>query len=192
MAGFTWYGQECEARLRAELLKRLKVACLLVQSHARKLISVEGSGRWTKDVTVSVEHSPSGRNKWQHYVRYRHKILSGKKAGLMSKKGRMERLVQARRGLRGMGKLVRHAFPSLPGDPPHRQTGDLASSVQIDVSDAGGKPVGKVGTNLRKGRWLELGTKKMAARPWLRRAFLEKIPAVRQIISAYFDVTGGH
>jgi hypothetical protein len=79
-------------------------------------------------------------------------------------------VVQSRGGRKAIGKLLYGAFPSAPGDPPHKQSGRLLASVAWElVSDA----IARVGMNLRYGRWLELGTRKMAARPWLRRALRE-------------------
>lgn len=69
--------------------------------------------------------------------------------------------------------------PSKPGDPPHKQTGHLRRSVAAEVEGV----VGRVGTNLNYGRWLEFGTARMAARPWLRRAFNEVIPQIRALMN---------
>lgn len=81
------------------------------------------------------------------------KLSIGKKGGLVrkSKKGRQIR------------------EPSPPGKPPHRQTGELVSAVGHEFEDGG--LVGIVGTNIKHGKWLEFGTTKMPARPWLRPAF---------------------
>ena len=74
------------------------------------------------------------------------------------------------RFLKGSGKLKYGANPSEPGEPPHKQTGTLQRSITWEW--AGPLSV-RVGTNLKYGRWLELGTKLIAARPWLRRALAE-------------------
>lgn len=71
--------------------------------------------------------------------------------------------------------------PSAPGDPPHKQTGRLRQSVAHEVDPA--SLTARVGTNVRYGRWLELGTSKMAARPWLRRALNEVLPQVRALLA---------
>lgn len=86
--------------------------------------------------------------------------------------------------------------PSKPGEPPHRQTGRLAASVCTVWSGGGyhnsqalhygedrldsipGSPdddifLVRVGSNVLYSVFLELGTVKMAPRPWLRRAFLK-------------------
>jgi hypothetical protein len=66
-------------------------------------------------------------------------------------------------------KLVYGAHPSKPGEPPRKQTGRLLGSVAWEIVGL----VARVGTNVRYGRWLELATARMAARPWLRRALKE-------------------
>lgn len=87
-------------------------------------------------------------------------------------------VVQSKGKRKQIGKLVYGAFPSLPGDPPHKQTGRLLGSIAWDlVSDA----IARVGMNLRYGRFLELGTKHMAARPWLRRALNEMTGYIRAV-----------
>ena len=78
----------------------------------------------------------------------------------------------------GKKKKVYGAFPSQPGEPPHKQTGRLRGSVFYEVVDL----AARVGTNLRYGRWLELGTSKMAARPWLRRSLAECRARIRDIL----------
>lgn len=66
---------------------------------------------------------------------------------------------------RGFGFHV----PSRPGDPPAIDTGLYQSSIQVDASGAKGKtPVALIGTKLAYGRWLEFGTRHMAARPHWR------------------------
>ena len=55
---------------------------------------------------------------------------------------------------------------SLPGEPPRKQTGLLRASVATEVFGLRGR----IGTNLKYGKHLELGTRKMQARPWLRRS----------------------
>lgn len=84
------------------------------------------------------------------------------------------------------GKLRYNASPSRPGDPPNVQTGRLRGSV---ASEASGNTV-RIGTNVEYGRHLELGTSRMAPRPWLRRMLLEKMNAFRSILAA--PIKGPH
>ena len=85
---------------------------------------------------------------------------------------------------RFLKRLVYGANPSKPGEPPHVQTGRLRASVASERTGM----MARVGTNVVYGRWLELGTVDMAARPWLRRSLVEMTPAVRAILSAPLDV----
>jgi hypothetical protein len=58
---------------------------------------------------------------------------------------------------------------SAPGDPPAVDLGHLRASVDHAIGRGiDGDLFGIVGTSLKKGFWLEVGTRKIAARPWLR------------------------
>lgn len=70
--------------------------------------------------------------------------------------------------------------PSAPGEPPHMQGGRLRGSVAWEVAGM----VCRVGTNVRYGRWLELGTSRVQARPWLRRALAERYAAITRLLTA--------
>lgn len=73
------------------------------------------------------------------------------------------------------------AVVSDPGEPPRKQTGRLRGSVAHEVDRD--KLTARVGTNVVYGRWLELGTSKMAARPWLRRALFESREQIKSILA---------
>lgn len=56
-------------------------------------------------------------------------------------------------------------IPSAPGSPPNVQTGHLRNSIAFNIKS----PIrAAVGTNVEYGYWLEFGTTKMLARPFLR------------------------
>jgi len=59
---------------------------------------------------------------------------------------------------------------SAPGSYPATDTGRLASSVRMILPTASAI-VGEVGTAVKYGAWLEFGTSRMAARPWLLPSF---------------------
>lgn len=59
---------------------------------------------------------------------------------------------------------------SAPGQFPMSDTGRLANSVDFNLPTAG-RLTGEVGTNVIYGRYLEFGTSRMAARPWLLPSF---------------------
>jgi HK97 gp10 family phage protein len=94
------------------------------------------------------------------------------------------------RGKRKRTIRVRKGDGSEPGDPPFRQSGRLARSVRAQDTYAG--PTREA----PYGRWLEHGTRKMAARPYMapalermrpriprkwRNLALRKTPAARRI-----------
>ena len=76
-------------------------------------------------------------------------------------------LAENTRRLKKFERITRH---SLPGNPPHRQTGTLVRSITVDsaFNVTGNRIVGRVGTNLPYGKYLELGTSRIKARPYLR------------------------
>ncbi len=67
---------------------------------------------------------------------------------------------------------------SKPGEPPHKRTGVLGRSITHEV----GKGYARVGTNLKYGKPLEVGTSKMAARPYLRPAVYKNRRAIKKIL----------
>lgn len=84
----------------------------------------------------------------------------------------------------------RVVLASRPGDPPNTDTGRLVQSIKFDFKDKG--LVGRVGTNLRYGAYLEFGTGKMAPRPWLSAAVRETSKQVGDIFKkAIRDVIKG-
>lgn len=69
---------------------------------------------------------------------------------------------------------------SAPGEPPARQFGHLANSIDAVVIREGKSVKGVVGTDLIKGLQLEKGTSKMAPRPWLEPSFKKAEPKVAE------------
>jgi phage gpG-like protein len=80
------------------------------------------------------------------------------------------------------GRRIYGASRSSPGEPPYKQTGRLRSSITHEVQP-GGRVV-RIGTNLKYGLYLEVGTARMSPRPWLRRALIESGPTIRRIHGA--------
>lgn len=66
------------------------------------------------------------------------------------------------------GNVVHQA--SAPGDPPAPDRGQLRASVTHAMGKDDEGLFVDIGSNLKKARWLELGTQNMAARPALRPA----------------------
>jgi HK97 gp10 family phage protein len=70
---------------------------------------------------------------------------------------------------------------SSPGTPPHKDTGRIRASISHEVDTQA--LTARVGTNVEYAKYLELGTKNMAARPFLRRAFNEHLEKLKQIMT---------
>lgn len=126
--------------LHAEQDKRVSRAAIVVQRHAKQLLSVSGTG-------------------------------------VMGPAGGVVRAVKRTR------KTIYGAFPSRPGEPPHKQTGRLRASVTWERVRTG---VARVGTNVKYGRLLELF---VGPRPWLVRAFKEKSHEITSILGAPWNWT---
>jgi len=73
-------------------------------------------------------------------------------------------------------------YASQEGAYPAVDTGRLRQSITHDVEQDGSTVVGKVGTNLLYGKFLELGTSKMAPRPWLRPSLEVNKQKIKEII----------
>lgn len=57
--------------------------------------------------------------------------------------------------------------PSKPGDFPHKLSGQLQKSIAYSVDEQ--ELTCTIGTAMKHGFFLEMGTRFMAARPWLTR-----------------------
>lgn len=64
-------------------------------------------------------------------------------------------------------RSVSHS-PSVDFDYPAVDTGRLRQSITHDVEVNGSETIGRVGTNLEYGLYLEFGTSKMSPRRWLK------------------------
>ncbi len=78
------------------------------------------------------------------------------------------------------GSSFRGMEPSRPGDFPRKLSGQLLKSIAYVVDEV--NMVLTVGTNIKYGRFLEFGTRRMTARPWLLRTY----QAAQQKIAALF------
>ena len=70
---------------------------------------------------------------------------------------------------------------SQPGEMPHREDGELRRSIAHEV-DAN-KMIARVGTNKVYGRYLELGTNEMLARPFLRPTLAKNRKAIKKLMT---------
>jgi len=81
-------------------------------------------------------------------------------------------------GITGATRQQREASRSAPGEIPHVQTGSLKRSIAREQI-AGEE---RVGTNLKYGRYLELGTRDIEPRPFLRPALMKNRKKILDII----------
>lgn len=106
-------------------------------------------------------------------VRNRAIVLVSKPA----KRIRKRRKRNTARGKKGSQYTVYQG--SLPGQPPRVRRGHGRASIAIEYDDAA--LVARLGVrrNAAYMAWLELGTDRIAPRPWLQRALRECAPALR-------------
>lgn len=71
---------------------------------------------------------------------------------------------------------------SKPGEPPRKREGTLHDNITYEMV---GPTTARVGTSLDYGYWLEWGTVKMAARPWLRPGLAANAKRIKDIVVAY-------
>lgn len=80
---------------------------------------------------------------------------------------------------------IRNFTHSRPGNPPFTQTGHLHDMIMwelVPVGMGGPSVIGRVGTNVKYGRWLELGTRKMKRRPFIVVTLRRHEPEIRSIL----------
>lgn len=73
--------------------------------------------------------------------------------------------------------------PSLPGNPPAPDTGNLRNSIRYEVHSEGSEIYGVVGSTQKDPDYAvftEYGTNKMAPRPWLRPAMQKNNEWIRK------------
>lgn len=78
-------------------------------------------------------------------------------------------------------KTVRHPAP--PGEPPAVQTARLTGSIAYELAD---ERTLRVGTNVVYGKYLELGTRRMAPRPFLVPALIRNRRAIEEELRGGF------
>lgn len=82
----------------------------------------------------------------------------------------------------GSGRWYGNHQASAPGEPPALDTGTLRSSITGIVDEKGLSIRGFVGSNVEYVRDLELGTEKIAPRPFLMPTILENQRRIMKIL----------
>lgn len=104
-------------------------------------------------------------------------LVEGTAKGLMRKGGRTESGV-IEEGKKP-GKVG--SFTSRPGEPPRVQTGTLRRSITHEVHPI--LPIAWVGTNVVYSKFLELGTGRIAPRPFMRPALHGSQAGIKRIMA---------
>lgn len=77
---------------------------------------------------------------------------------------------------------------SSPGEFPHRRSGNLQAEVHVEKP---GPLVRRIGSSAKHAAYLELGTRKMAARPWAIKSLMETSQEVTRIVAGGADARRG-
>ncbi len=112
------------------------------------------------------------------------RLLSVSGTGTRGKGGVIKRAVKTAK------KKIYGAFPSAPGEPPHKQTGELRRSVAHEVLASVARQIARVGTNRPWGKYLQLGTRFIKPRPWLDVALKNTTGTVKSILGAPWKWSG--
>lgn len=137
-----WHGDKFMRDLRAEQVKRVTRAAIVVERQMKRNLSVSGTGVIQGGIVVPA--------------------------------------------IKRTKKTVYGAFPSKPGESPHKQTGRLRASVTYEVDAFQRDPVARVGTNVVYGFILEA----FRNRPWLVKSFNQVRDQVRSILAAPWTWNG--
>jgi len=88
-------------------------------------------------------------------------------------------------GIPNATKKQRESSVSAPGEPPHVQTGFLKKNIAYELV---GNDTAHVGANkdVKYAYWLEYGTPKMKARPYLRPALIREKKKILKIFKGIF------
>ena len=70
---------------------------------------------------------------------------------------------------------------SKPGEYPRKQAGHLRRTITYEVDEA--TATARFGTNLLYGKFLELGTKRMRPRPFLRKTLMAERASVGRLLA---------
>ena len=93
----------------------------------------------------------------------------------------LEALNKPNSGVTVKGKR-RYLSPSLPGEPPRKRTGWLQRNVLYEVNQKAGTVRVGVTQNAKYGLYLELGTRRMQARPWLLSTLRQLLPVLQVLM----------
>lgn len=168
IARVIWRGHEWQRAFNAHGNEAVSRAAAYIADRASQNIGSEGGGALVpgKDVAVSARS----------------------RALISARGGRIVRNLGSRQlnRLIGLTSSRRQRFVAAPpGAYPGYRTGTLARSIRWVRPETLGTPMrAAVGSNLTYARYLEFGTSRMAARPWLMRSALEARTGAAAVFAA--------
>jgi len=180
----TWYGRTIAESTWKDMVLRMRYVGAMLEADMKQSMK-KGTGRaYAKGSAFTTRWSKSvGR--------------SGARIGRKVKKSPSRRIWH---------------IASSPGQPPAVDTGRLRASITWALSDGSGSKGGSkaqegdvlstppasgkdlvlvVGTNVYYGKYLELGTRKMAARPFIRPSFNRNRQSIKSMLGGDVGVSAG-
>lgn len=109
------------------------------------------------------------------------RVKIGKSARIETPASRSARIRNAKARGRAFAKHRYQA--SRPGEPPRKRTGTLQKSIAHQIEVAPNQIIAKVGSKVPYARHLELGTSRMAPRPYLRPSLAEYRASFQNVVS---------
>lgn len=164
--GLIWRGDEVLARARELVSKRLEMAGRVLTNHAKVNMG--------RAHAVQTFQSAAKRRR-----RAERKLSRGME--LTAQEARAARS-ELREMTAHIGGQRYYRDPSRPGEYPKRATGTLRESIAFAFTIAGRGTEIIWGTNVPYGRHLQIGTRKMAPRPWMSRTNAECLPELQRIL----------
>lgn len=117
-------------------------------------------------------------------------LREGVSAGSQYLESRIKRSFKAGTG-RWYRRPGRWHRASAPGETPAVDYGDLRNAIEHDVRSTHNSVIGRIGTNVRQRtfimgyeRTLEFGTRRIKARPFMRRTAYEELRTLRAVIGS--------
>ena len=172
-----WYGDAVYRELVKDARGKVAQCCLLTEAGIKLLMKAGGRAPGGDFASVGVSRvsqfaGKRGARQVQSSARYID-IPSGKRISKAAAQKRLKKI---------------NAFTSKPGEPPRVQTGVLRRGYTHEIHPT--LPIGRVGTNIPYAKWLEFGTRRMAARPHVRPVLHSLEPVYRTIFGAVLGSRG--
>lgn len=170
-----WYGREFEVKLRKHLTQNLTGAAIETKNQLKQTLSKQG--RVNFDGQRKGHRKAAGQTVMAIHNRQRGRALrlAGENRGQVGR----YKVRFGKRGANGTRRALGLFRRSRPGEAPYMQTGRLRNSIAYELDH--GRLVARIGTNVRYGLMLELGTRRVAARPW----FKVTINRIRAIVTRW-------